>query len=288
MSQISRRELLCGMGHAAAFGALAAALPRRLNAADSGDAAVLLSMNYANAPNAQFDAVRFGAVQLPLLRQIYGDSVERIELRVPSAAMMPAAAAPPKQSRSWSTPGSAKAVPKTPTMPQPPASPVLAAVSLWIRDVKGFAEKTAAARSQIAEGMAQIVSGSAPIVQYDRVLALLGDARDSIAVDSEVTSYYFTVGDGGQFDVKDYNDNVIPSMVKIYGEKALRRIEFSMGVKAESGGQPPVAAEAHYYIRDRAAWDQASMAGGRQLAAEAAKHPGIKRVRASMRIAAAG
>jgi hypothetical protein len=174
-----------------------------------------------------------------------------------------------------------------PAMPPQATSRVIASASLWISDVKAFAEKTAAARSQIAEDLAQVVTGSQPVVQYDRVLALLGDARDTAAVDEEVTSYYFTSSEGG-FDVKDYNDNVIPMMVKIYGEKALRRIEFTSGVKAESGGAPAVAATAHYYIRDRAAWGQATMAGGQQLAAEAARHPQIKPIRASMRIAAAG
>lgn len=280
---ISRRTLLRGVGHAAAFGALAAALPRHLRAAQSGDAAILLSMNFLNSPTAKFDAGRFGEKHLPLLRSIYGDSVERIELRVPRTPTTPA---PAKQERSWGTPGSARAAPKMPAIPAP-ASPVLAAVSLWIRDVKGFGEKTVAAQGQIAEDLAQTVSGSQAMVQYDRVLALLGDARDSIPVDGEVTSYYFSAGEGG-FDVKDYNDNVIPAMVKIYGGKALQRIEFSVGVKAEGGGQPLLAAEAHYYIRDRAAWDQATMASGQQLAAEAARHPQVKQTRASMRIAAAG
>lgn len=290
MKGISRRTLLRGVGHVAAFGALAAALPRQMRAAEAGDAAICLSMTYVNAPDATFDAARFAEKHLPLLKGIYGDVVERIELRIPRAPTTPAMTGPPpRQARSWSTPGSAKAPAKMPTMPAaPPASPVLAATSLWIRDVKAFAEKTAAARGQITEDLAQTVTGSQPVAQYDRVLALLGDARNSIAVDSEVTSYYFSAGENVQFDVKDYNDNVIPAMVKIYGEKALQRIEFSMGVKAEGGGHPAVAAAAHYYIRDRAAWDQASMAAGAQLAAEAAKHPEIKRIRASMRIAAAG
>lgn len=283
---ISRRTLLRGVGHAAAFGALAMALPRRINAAQSGDAAIVLSMNFGNSASAKFDAARFGDTHLPLLRSIYGDSVERIELRVPK--IMAAMPAPARQERSWATPGSAKAAPKAPTMPPPPASPVLAAVSVWIRDVKGFGEKTAAAGNQITADLAQVVSGSQAMVQYDRVVALLGDARDSVPVDGEVTSYYFSAAAGSQFDVKDYNDNVIPAMVKIYGEKALRRIEFSVAAKAEGGGPPLVAAEAHYYIRDRAAWDQATLSGGVQLAAEAAKHPEIKRVRASMRVAAAG
>jgi len=291
MQVISRREALRSAGQATAFFTLVAALPRCFAAAATGDAAICLSMNYSNAPNASFDAAHYREKHLPMLRGIYGDTVERIELRVPRASTMPGApgaGGPPKAERSAPTPGSAKAASKMPAMPSPPPSPLLAAISLWIRDVKGFAEKTAAARGQIADDLAQVVTGSQPVVQYDRVLALLGDGRDSVSVDDEVTSYYFINTESGKFDPKDYNDNVIPAMVKIYGEKALRRIEFTLGAKAEAGGQPVVAAAAHYYSRDRAAWDQASMSAGQQLAAEAAKHPEVKRVRASMRIAAAG
>jgi len=276
-----RRTLLRGIGHAAAFGSLAAALPEYAAAVeDKGDAGVCLSMFYPNSANAAFDTDAWSTRHLPLLRGICGDSVERIELR-----MFIPLPPPPTAPRISPTPGMARSVPPR---PQPAPLPLLrAAVNVWIYDVKSFAERTNKAATDIAADISTITTLK-PTVQYDRVAALLGDARASIAVGTQVASNYYVRRDGGRFDAAYYAEHIIPQMVKLYGEKAISRIEFCTGVRGEQGGAPSLAGIAHYYVRDLAAWSAVPPMALGPLLAEVPKFTDAKPVVSTMKVAAAG
>jgi len=67
----------------AAYGLVAATLPRAAVSADAAGSAsaVCLSMLFPGGKG-KFDSDRYRDQHLPLIRGIYGDSVERIELRV--------------------------------------------------------------------------------------------------------------------------------------------------------------------------------------------------------------
>jgi hypothetical protein len=298
---ISRRTVLTGVGQAAAFGSLAATLPRQVWAQAQGDAALCMSMYYPNAPGATFDEAAFGTRHLPLLREVYGDSVERIELRTlaplgPMGPMGgPGGPPPPAPSsrRMSATPGSARsnAPPPGPPPAAGPAGPggprMLAAVSIWINDIKGFAARLAASNQRIADDLKTITSAQ-PAVQYDRVIALLGDARSAIAPGTQVSGHYYAAGEGMKFDQAYYTDTVIPLMVKLYGEKTFARIECTTGLRGNGGGQPALVASAHFYVRDMAAWGQAAMTVRPQLSEQRAKFTNITPMTTLMRVAAAG
>jgi hypothetical protein len=116
---------------------------------------------------------------------------------------------------------------------------------------------------------------------------LLGDARASVPAQGNVVSTYFPATEGATFDARYYGDEVIPLMIKLYGAKAIRRVEFSLG--AVQGGQAPVVtASAHFYIRDRAVWDAAAMRAFPQLMAEGPKYTTIMPLTADMQVVAAG
>lgn len=277
---VNRRTLLKGVGHAAAFGAMAAALPRLAQAADQGDAAICLSMFYPNPATATFDAGAWASRHLPLLRRIHGDSVERIELRM----FVPPAAPPPSKSRP-----SGQGLSRAPSMP-PPLAPqplVRAAVSVWIYDAKAYAERATAGAAEIAADIATITTLS-PTVQYDRIVDLLGESRGSIAVGTQVVSNFYRSAEGARFDAGYYAGNVIPLMVKLYGEKAISRIEFGVGARGDRGGTPPLSATAHYYIRDPAAWAAATPAALAPLQAELPKFTDATPLITTMTVAAAG
>src|SRR5262245_14186835 len=94
---ISRRSLLAGAGCAAA-GTLVA---RLVSAAEAQQAAapqaapsLALTMVFMNEAKAKLDSDRYIKSHVPLLRKIYGDSVERIEFRTaqaPGPGMPPSA-----------------------------------------------------------------------------------------------------------------------------------------------------------------------------------------------------
>ena len=150
---LSRRSVLKRAGVAAAFGTLSANLTAVVRAAEQqGDSAICLSMIYPNSPKAKFDARRYASKHVPLLTSIYGDSIEHIELRTPRQ---------PDRAARRSGSGASPAV--RPTM-GPPPSVILAATCLWIRDLKAFGEKTAAAGDQIAKDLEEVVTESRPVV----------------------------------------------------------------------------------------------------------------------------
>ena len=281
---LTRRAVLRGVGHTAAFGALAAALPRLTPAAEQGDAAICLSMFYPNPATASFDADAWASRHLPLLRGIYGDSVERIELRM--FVPPPAAPGAPAQRRRPSGQGLSRA----PSMPGPPAAPqplLRAAVSVWIYDAKAYAERATAGAQRIAADIATITS-LVPTVQYDRIVNLLGEPRSSIAVGTQVVSNFYRNAEGVRFDADYYSSKVIPLMVKLYGPQAISRIEFGVGARGDGGGAPSLSAAAHYYIKDPAAWAAANAAALGPLQAELSKFTDGTPLISSMQVAAAG
>lgn len=255
MAEFSRRAVLKGVGHAAAFGSLAAALPLSCIAQETEESAILLSLVYPNAPRAKFDVKRYRETHIPMLRSVYGDSVERVEARVPRK--LPATEGGRRGSN----------VPQAAPQVAMPISAVLASTSVWIRDAQAFAEKSTAAQQPLADDL-QKLTDIVPAMQYDRVVTLLGESRSAIEVGGQVFSTYFPTQQGTTFDARYFGEKVIPLMVKLYGSRAIRRIEYTLG-QAQGGAEPALRAALHVYIRDRAVWDAASTQAFAALQAEA-------------------
>jgi TAT (twin-arginine translocation) pathway signal sequence len=265
MRDLSRRDVLRGAGGVAALGALAAALPRHVMAAEATGAlsGICLSMLYPGGKG-KFDSDRFRDKHLPLIRGIYGESVERIELRV----------APPPARRSVS----AYSAP-------PPA--YLAAVNLWIRKIEEFGKHTAESGQQIQADLLK-VSQITPFVQYDQTLSLTGESRADVPVGTEVASTFFPNRDGGRWDAKYFVDKYLPKVIEVYGKDTLRRIEVSQGRTGQGGVKAALIGSSHLYIRDRAAFDAAGRKGGMQLFQEAPNYTDIMSVFTLMKVHAAG
>jgi hypothetical protein len=265
MKDLSRRELLSLGGYAAVMGALAASLPRGAKAAEASpgaESAICLTMLFPGGKG-KFDADRYRDKHLPLIRGIYGQSVERIELRV--------APPPPKRTQS--------------RFPQPPPA-FLAAVSLWIRKVDEFGKHTAESGHAIQTDLLK-VSEITPFVQYDLTLSVSGDARSVIPIGTEVASTYFPNKEGGRWDAKYFVEQYLPKVSEVYGNSVLRRIEVSQGRVGQNGAKTALIAASHLYIRDRAAFDTAGMRGGMQLFKETPNYTDIMGVFNLMRVHAA-
>ncbi len=276
---LSRRGLLVGAGHAAAFGALAAALPGRVSAQDADESAILLSMLYPNKPDGKFDSDYYTMKLVPLVRSLYGNAVERIELCEPHTFKMPNA---PKSFAA----GQSHSPSEPPARRGPPPPVVRAATRIWIADAKAFSAAATANGGKLAAALKEMTDIT-PTVQYERDVDVRGDARNAIEVGAQVSSTWFPTEEGKTFDAKYYDEKVIPLMVQLYGTKAIRRIEFSLG-SAPKGSQPPLTAAAHYYIGDRTAWNMAGMQAGMKLMAEAPKYTTMKPVTGDMEVTAIG
>ena len=247
----SRRTVLRGIGHAAAFGAMAASLPRLAHAAD-GEATYSLAMTYQYGKKNKFKADRFRDGHLPLLKKIYGDSIERVEMRY---------AEPPQM----------KQGPKQ--IPVPPQF-VIAEVGIWIRDIAAFGKLTGEQGARIVADLKEVTEAS-PIVQYDKTLAGLGSVRSEVAVGNGCQSYYFMDKEGARFDTKYYVDTIAPKIMELYGPQAVRRIEVCQGAAGQGGAKPLVLASAHLYYAEQGAFFTAGRAALPQLMKESPNYTDI-------------
>lgn len=234
----SRRAVLRGIGQSAAIGSLAAILPRHLLAAQGTQQAkaapaaapmnICLSMLYPVGEGLAFDADAYRDRHMAVLRTAYAGGLERVELRV---------APPPAEGMS------------------PP--PLLAAVSMWISDFAKFAAGANAHAKDVAASMATITK-SAPLAQFDSIIAGLGGPRDSVPASSGCISYLFEAKEGATWDSKGFAGTYLPQLLAAYGPEAIRRVEAAEGVQSANGSKPLMLGTVNLYVADEAAYDKAA------------------------------
>lgn len=249
---ISRRRVLGGIGQTAALGSLAAMLPAHVFGAQAAAKApagkapaapaapqnICLSMLYPAGEGLTFDADAFRDRHVGVLKTAYAGGVGRIELRVPPAPV------------EGMKPG-----------------PVVAAVSIYITDFNKFAAGANAHAKDVAASMASITK-SAPLAQFDEVIASAGAAADTVVISSNCVSYWFEAKEGATFNAKGLAETHLPKMLAAYGP-AVRRIEVANGVQSASGSKPLMLGGINLYIADEAGYDAA-------IASEAVKQVGVE------------
>jgi hypothetical protein len=255
-SSISRRALLAGSGSLGVAGLLRAvpAWAQAAAAAPTSIPGVCLTMYYMSGNDAKFDRMEYREKHVPLLREVYGQSLDRIELRT----------APPKERKRLQ--GHTEA----PT----PEPPVLAIESLWIRDLEAYAAATRDAGGKIAEDMGRITKARVTL-QYEQLTASQGDPRESVAQGTKCFSSLYPAKDQGTWDADYYVKNVLPLMNSVYGADVLRRVEVSKGVSVPGGGKPVIAAVVHLYLKSEQAFMAAGMKAGGRLMMEAKNYTNI-------------
>jgi hypothetical protein len=257
---ISRRSVLNGIGQSTALGAIVAALSPHLRAAQVAAPAqtLCLSMIYRQAEGASFNGDAFRDKHLPLLRKVYANSVDRIELRM---------AAPVPEGQ--------------------PVQPILATVNIWFRDINQFVARTQAGAKDVSASMATITA--APVsAQVDQVVVSLGEPMASVPVDGFCYSSWFQDKDGGTFDARYFSETYYPKLAEIYGTDAIRRIEIATGAAPASGGKLLMKSAVHVYIKDEAAYDQAVTKVPPELFAEAKQYTNIVPLQTLTKLHAAG
>jgi hypothetical protein len=297
-TEFSRRAVIRGIGQSAAVGSLAVVLPRMLSAAEAAVSAApaattpavvaaapayCLTMLYPSGKDASgkelsFDAGAFRDRHLLTLKGAYGDSVERVELRMPPPPPPPA---PPVEGA---------APPTSPPTP-PPTPPLLAAVSMWIRDTAAFSENMKTHQKEVAADMADITA-SQPFGQLDRVVRGFGKERGDVVLESSCLSYYFRIRElkdkvPATWDVNGYVENYLPKLYEAFGAEAIDRIEVVQG--EPRGGKLSMLGAVHFYIGDEqkfvAAADSEVV---KLLAPEEAKYANAPPLQTFMLVRAAG
>lgn len=247
---LTRRDVVAALGTAM----VAQALP----AADAGPAKVCLTLTYLNNnpanKNMKFDAGAFRETYLPALKAAYGDSLERVELRMPL-----------KADRSGS-----KSLNRTAAPAAGPPSIVDALISMWIRDLPGFASATQKAGVDITAKLLKVTNGQ-PHVQYEEVIGEWGQPRASVAEGTTGSVMLYPNSEGATWDAEYFMNTYLPKMTKAYGEAALKRVEVRRGVGTQGGGKPLFLNVVHLYAENADRFMGASFQSGRELAADAQK-----------------
>jgi hypothetical protein len=227
---LTRRSLLANAGSAAAFGAFAPKLISLAEAqeAPAGAAAprLALDMIFPSVAKAKIDEKKFVNKHMPLLREVYGASVDRIEFRT--------LVGPPSGV---------------------PAASVLATSRLWIKDVPAFSAALAANNQAINLDLDGIARGPR-IVQVNRLVGALGEELSEVQTGTQLLTVFFPVKDGETFDEQYLVDTHLPKLYAIYGRNAARRITALLGV--DQGSKATYKATVTVYIRERGAYDSAA------------------------------
>jgi hypothetical protein len=251
---LSRRSLLAGAGYAAA-GTLVAQV---ISAAEASQAASLcMNMIFMNDQKAKLDPERFTRTHVPLLRKVYGDTVERIEFRY---AQSPSQGMPP--------------------------SPILATSHIWITDVQGFVKALGAGAAQITADLDKTAKGSR-ISQVDRVAVGVGEPIAEVKVGSQVMTTFYPLQEGKDLN-KDYFTNThIPKLLPIYGGSAVRRIEGTLG-QDQGTSKATYVATTHIYIRTRSDYEKKATGNMGEMIEDAKKFTTIFPQFAELRVQAIG
>jgi hypothetical protein len=241
-ANVSRRSVIAGAGYAAACSVagqlLAVVRAEEAAQAQRGEAGgICLSMIFEEGPKSTFDTAKYLKNHLPLLQDVYGDSVERIELRATEQ-----------------TQTGFRLLILYAGLPSPQAT-----TTFWIRDIAAFGQRLSANAARINKELDALANANR-LVQTDRIVLALGESRSAITTDTFVVSLYYrqpkTATAAAVFDQKYFQESYLPALYAGLGPNAVRRIEASVGLV--QGGQPPaVIAAFHVYIRDRDAFDLA-------------------------------
>lgn len=229
----TRRDAMAAVGKAVAWGAMAsafgAALPRHLKAEDAARPRCL-TIVYPAGEGITFNADYYRDHHLTLIMGLYGDSIERFELRrvAPAPAGMPAA-------------------------------PFAAAINIWIADLAAFDANNQKHGPQLIADVPNFTNAQ-PTIQNDAVHGMAGKPASAIAVGDTCLTILYPNQEGVRWDVDYYNAHHMPLIMDLYGEKAIKRFELRKGHSDQAGAKPPYIGSINIYIADQAAFDAAGQA----------------------------
>jgi hypothetical protein len=266
---ITRRNVLAGTGYLGTAGLLHV-LPAWAQAPATAPASlppVCITNYYMAGEGSKFNRLEYREKHLPLLRSLFGDALDRIELRT----------APPRERKRLQ--GHTEAA--------VPESPILAIESVWIKNLEAYATAARGAGDKVGASMKEISSGKIA-VQYEQLIAAKGEARESVTQGSSCFVSLYPSKDEGKWDAAYYTYTYLPMMMEAYGPDAIRRVEVCKGVSVPGGGKPVFLSAVNVYIKDQQAYFRKGMQAGPALMKEGMKISTIFPVMGSYEVYAVG
>jgi uncharacterized protein (TIGR02118 family) len=265
---VSRRAMLAATGSLGAAGLLRSfpVLAQAPAAAPGGLPPICLSTYYFSGDGAKFDGAQYRDEHIPMVRGLYGDSIERIELRMA-----------PKVKRNDPGPSTSYAEAKP---------PILAITSVWVRSLETFAAAALKSGTKVADDLKGITRARAS-VQWEQLIAAQGESRESVTQGAKCNSMVYWAKEGGRFDEKYYTESYMPVVKEVYGEGVIRRMEVCKALSLQ-GNKPVFASAVNMYIQDQKAFMDAGRKGGMRLMQEGPKFTDLVPLISSMEVWAVG
>ena len=238
---IGRRQVLKSAGTAVTFGMLASAfgalLPKGVRAADSAAGVNALTILYPSGEGLTFNADYYRDHHLVTIMKLYGSTIQRMELRKVKAPPPPppAAAAPPAR-------------PRGPTY--------AAAINIWINDLAAFQANNQKHGKTLTDDVPHFTNAM-PVIQFDKVHGEMGAKRSAPKVGDTCLTILYPNSEGVRWDVDYYRTGHMPLIMRLYGEKAIKRFELRKGDQNMAGAKPDFIGTVNIYIADQAAFDAA-------------------------------
>src|SRR6185436_7851043 len=123
-----------------------------------------------------------------------------------------------------------------PASPPPPR--FAAAVNVWISDVDAYNAAYEKHGAAVTEDMPNYTN-TRPIIQFDKAYGEMGAARATPKIGDSCLTILYPNSEGVRWDVDYYKKGHMPLIMKLYGEKAIKRFELRRG---ETGTTPDTQA----------------------------------------------
>ncbi|HEV7717059.1 MAG TPA: EthD family reductase, partial [Steroidobacteraceae bacterium] len=247
----SRRDVVKTGGSAVTLGMLAAAfgatLPKGVRAAESAQGVNALTILYPAGEGLTFNADYYRDHHLKMIMKLYGNTIQRFELRKVNAPPAGAAAPPPPPAGA----------------PAPPPR-YAAAINIWINDLDAFNANNQKHGKTMTDDVPNFTNAK-PIIQYDKVHGEMGAKRSAPKLGDTCLTILYPNSDGVRWDVDYYKKGHMPLIMRLYGEKAIKRFELRKGDSGMGGGKPAYIGSVNIYINEQAAFDAAGKQHGKTL-----------------------
>ena len=254
--RFSRRDVVKGGGTAVTLGMLAAAfgavLPEGVRAEESAKGVNCLTILYPAGEGITFNADYYRDHHLTMIKKLYGNTIQRFELRKVAAPPAPTAAPP-------APPAGAAAAP-----PAPPPPAYAAAINIWISDLEAFNANNQKHGKTMTDDVPNFTNGK-PIIQYDKVHGEMGAKRSAPKIGDTCLTILYKNSEGVRWDVDYYRTGHMPLIMRLYGKAAIKRFELRKGDAGMGGGKPEFIGTVNIYIKDQKAFDAAGKQHGPTL-----------------------
>jgi uncharacterized protein (TIGR02118 family) len=243
---VSRRHLLRVSGAVA----LGAVTPRILAGAAGGVTIGTRAYTaiFPGGSEIHFDYGYYRDQHLVLMKSLYGDALTRVEMRKPVVA------------------------------DGAPASPYTAIVNFWLSDPEVFAKASAEHGQTLVRDKVHFTNAEQK-VQSEIVFGETGKPASAVRIGERCLTVLYPYAPESRFDHEYFRDHHMPSLVELFGDEAIDRIEMRKGLSSPNGRDPPLySCTANVYVADARAFAAAAARNRQRLEDDARRFTAITAV----------